>query len=65
VGKAARIRRERAAKAQAAPAADEQLLSVFDIAEPTDLKSNRSARLRGGGCRLTARFSEVFGFAEE
>jgi hypothetical protein len=33
VGKAARIRRERAAKAQAAPAEDEQLLSVFDIAD--------------------------------
>jgi hypothetical protein len=33
VGKAARIRRERAAKAQAAPAEDGQLLSVFDIAD--------------------------------
>lgn len=33
MGKAARIRRERAAKAQAASAEDEQLLSVFDMAD--------------------------------
>jgi hypothetical protein len=44
VGKAARIRRERAAKAQAAPAEDEQLLSVFDIADLDGLERHWERR---------------------
>lgn len=39
MSKAARIRRERAAKEQVAPAQDEQLLSVFDIADLDGLES--------------------------